>query len=134
MDGNKTPDIQQLLMVRETYRKASQEETKNWSAKKKRRIVARAMLNMRAFLPEPLFEKLSQLLPEIDRNMTVEEMITIGQIYKAIVSGDTLAANSLLDSAYGRVSTDESEVETYAVQPMTREKMQDISKELDSEY
>lgn len=137
MQENQNPEenpVKQLILLRDTYRKATFEETKDWSRRKKRRIVARAMLQMRAVLPNELYDKLSTLLPDIDANMTVEELLTIRQIYKAIVDGDTLATNSLLDSAYGRVSTDESEVETVAVQAMTPERMKEFKEQFDKLY
>lgn len=56
---------------------------------------------MTAKLPNKTLESLLQVFPELEKNMSVEEIMTLMQAAKAIVDKDTNAYKTLMDSVYG---------------------------------
>lgn len=69
---------------------------------KNRSTIARKVLEMAANFPDKTFEVLQKKYPDIEKSMTIEEMMSVVQAHKAIVKKDTFAYERLLDSAYGK--------------------------------
>ena len=69
---------------------------------KNRSTIARKVLEMKGLLPEKVIDKLKTVFPEIESQMTVEEIMTIVQAGKAIEKGDYYAYSALMDSGYGK--------------------------------
>ena len=68
---------------------------------KNRSTIARKVLEMKGILPENLFQQIKAIYPEIEKTMTVEEMMTITVAAQAIKKGDHNAYKTILDSGYG---------------------------------
>ena len=56
---------------------------------KNRSTIAREILKMAAQYPDDIFEKLQQRFPSLEKQMTIEEMMTVIQVHKAIANADT---------------------------------------------
>lgn len=56
---------------------------------------------MASVLPNDRFDELKKLFPAIENNMSIEEVMTIVMVNKA-VGGDVRAYEAVMDSAYGR--------------------------------
>lgn len=69
---------------------------------KNRSTIARKILEMKGLLPDKVIDKLKTVFPEIESQMTVEEIMTIVQAGKAIEKGDYYAYSALMDSGYGK--------------------------------
>lgn len=68
---------------------------------KNRSTIARKILEMKALYKDDAFKQLQQQYPEITKDTTVEEMMTIIQVNKAIMSEDPNSYKAIMDSAYG---------------------------------
>lgn len=69
---------------------------------KNRSTIAKEVLKMAAKYPVSVFKKLKKQYPALEKEMTIEEMMTIIQANKAIVKQDTYAYISIMDSGYGK--------------------------------
>ena len=69
---------------------------------KNRSTVIRQVLEMLSVLPDATFEKLKEVLPGIERNMSAESVLTLSVLSKAIEKGDGYLYAQLMDSAYGK--------------------------------
>lgn len=67
---------------------------------KNRSTIARKVLEMKALFNADTFEKLQEQFPEITKESTAEEIMTIIQVSNA-VSGCDKAYKAVMDSAYG---------------------------------
>jgi hypothetical protein len=56
---------------------------------------------MTASLPSKSYNALLKVFPDLDKKLSVEEVITLMQVAKAITDKDTGAYKTLMDSAYG---------------------------------
>lgn len=65
-----------------------------------RNTIARRVLAMIASLPEDKFDELKQIAPKMPKKMTMEEVMTLVQVKKAI-DGDNQSYKLLMDSGYG---------------------------------
>lgn len=68
---------------------------------KNRGTVTRKIFDMVGVLPEKIYESLKQIHPQLDKSMSIEEIIDIVQAHKAMVEKDTQAAKYLKDNVYG---------------------------------
>jgi len=68
---------------------------------KNRSTIVRQILEMKGVIPAEAFDKLKGIFPELKNDITVEEIMTIQQVNKAIKKADTNAYSKLMDSAYG---------------------------------
>lgn len=68
---------------------------------KNRSTIARKILEMKALYKDDALEELQKQYPEITKDTTVEEMMTIIQVDRAIKDQDPVSYKALLDSAYG---------------------------------
>ena len=68
---------------------------------KNRSTIARKILEMTALFKDEALTKLQEQYPEITKQTTVEEMMTIVMASKAITDSDVNAYKALQDSAYG---------------------------------
>lgn len=68
---------------------------------KNRSTIARKILEMKGLFTNERFEQLQKQFPEITKQMTVEEIMTIVQADKAVKEQDTNAYKVIMDSAYG---------------------------------
>jgi hypothetical protein len=68
---------------------------------KNRSTTARRILEMTASLPSKSYNALLKVFPDLDKKLSVEEVITLMQVAKAITDKDTGAYKTLMDSAYG---------------------------------
>jgi len=68
---------------------------------KNRSTIARKILEMKALYKDDALSKLQEQYPEITKDTTVEEMMTIIQVNRAIMSEDPNSYKAVLDSAYG---------------------------------
>ena len=66
-----------------------------------RSTIPKQILAMRGLYPDKVFEVLKQTYPELEKDMTVEQMLYITQLDKAIKEKDTQAANFIVTSAHG---------------------------------
>ena len=73
---------------------------------KNRSTIARKILEMKALYKDDALSKLQEQYPEITKDTTVEEMMTIIQINRAIMSEDPNSYKAVLDSAYGAPKQD----------------------------
>jgi hypothetical protein len=55
---------------------------------------------MPAVLPEKIFEAMKIKYPEMQKNMTIEEIALLIQANKAVETGDTKALELILNNAY----------------------------------
>ena len=69
---------------------------------KNRSTIARAIMEMKAKLPEETLNELKLLYPDMTNDVTIEEAMGIMQAAKAIQEKDTAAYKVLMDSAYGQ--------------------------------
>lgn len=67
-----------------------------------RSAIAKKILSMVSVVPDKIFDTLKDMYPELEKNMSIEEIMTIVQAHKAITKQDTVAYEKILDSAYGR--------------------------------
>ena len=67
---------------------------------KNRSTIARKVLEMRALMPKETAEKLKEVHPEIEDNLTTEEIATI-MIAANAMGGDVKSYEALMNSAYG---------------------------------
>ena len=67
---------------------------------KDRTTVARWVLSMPAVLPEKIFEEMKIKYPEMQKNMTIEEIALLIQANKAVETGDTRALELIMNNAY----------------------------------
>ena len=65
-----------------------------------RAVIARKVLAMQGILPDEMFEALKVIFPEIEKQMTFEEIGAIAQAAN-MVKGDTAAYKAIMDSGYG---------------------------------
>lgn len=68
---------------------------------KNRSTIAKQILAMKGVFPKDKFAKMQELFPDIQNNMTLEEIMTIVVAGKAISKGDSTAYSKIMDSAYG---------------------------------
>ena len=68
---------------------------------KNRATISRKVLDMVGILPDAIYESLKKISPEIEKSMSLEEIIDIVQAHKAIAGKDTQAAKYLKDNIYG---------------------------------
>jgi hypothetical protein len=73
---------------------------------KNRSTVAREVLSRVVNLDKATFNKLKKIYPDIEPQMTVEQIMTFVQTGKSISRADTYAYNSVMDSAYGKPAQD----------------------------
>lgn len=66
-----------------------------------RSTIPKQILAMKGLYPDKIFEVLKERYPEIEKDTTVEEMLYIVQLDKAIKDQDTAAANFIISSAHG---------------------------------
>lgn len=69
---------------------------------KNRATIVRQILEMDYLAPDEVIQTLKEEYPEIAKKLTVEEIMTIVQIRKAITESDTSAYKAVMDSAYGQ--------------------------------
>lgn len=67
-----------------------------------RSTIPKQILAMKGLYPDKVFEVLKQTYPELEKDMTVEQMLYITQLDKAIKEKDTQAANFIITSAHGQ--------------------------------
>lgn len=67
-----------------------------------RSTIAREILEMTGILPDNIFSKLKEVYPSIQKNMSVEHIMTIVIANKAISKGDAVAYEKIMDSAHGK--------------------------------
>jgi len=68
---------------------------------KNRSTVIRQLFLIASDIPKESYEELKQIMPSLDKKMTVEEVGTLMQIYKMIFEKDSIAYGKLMDSGYG---------------------------------
>lgn len=66
-----------------------------------RSTIARKVLEMVGVVPDQIFATLIKMYPQIEKTMTIEEIMTITMTHRAIVKGDTSAYKAVMDSRYG---------------------------------
>jgi hypothetical protein len=71
---------------------------------KNRSTTAKIILDMIAKYPDNIFDKLKDQYPGLEKEMSIEEMMTIIQADKAIRKQDTQAYNAVMDSRYGKAN------------------------------
>ena len=67
---------------------------------KNRATIAKWVLNLTGVIPEKVFEELKKIYPQIDKQMTIEEIAMIMQADRAIRKGDTRSLEFLINCAY----------------------------------
>lgn len=67
-----------------------------------RSTIPKQLLAMRGLYPDKVFEVLKQTYPELEKDMTIEQMLYVTQLDKAIKEKDTQAANFIITSAHGQ--------------------------------
>jgi hypothetical protein len=65
-----------------------------------RATVAKWVLNLKGIFPDKVFEELRKIYPEIEKQMSIEEIAMIMQANRAIQKSDTKAIEFLINSAY----------------------------------
>lgn len=65
-----------------------------------RNTIARKILAMPAKMPEELYEEMKLIYPKLEKNITMEDLITIVQLKQAI-SGDNQSYKLIMDSGHG---------------------------------
>lgn len=73
---------------------------------KHRRTKALSVLEMVAAMPDAQLNELKKLLPNITKNMSIEEIGYLRNAYRWIMEGNDIAGKNLLDSAYGYPTQD----------------------------
>lgn len=73
---------------------------------KNRSTIARKVLEMRALFNAETFESLRSQFPEITKESTAEEIMTIIHIDNAITKKDSNSYKAIMDSAYGAPKQD----------------------------
>lgn len=68
---------------------------------KNRGTVTRQIFDMVGVLPDKIYESLKQIHPQLEKSMSIEQIIDIVQAHKAMVEKDTQAAKYLKDNVYG---------------------------------
>ena len=68
---------------------------------KNRSTVARQILEMVAVLPDATFDKIKEVFPDIDKQMSAEQVATLVMLGTAIGKSDVNAYKAIMDSAYG---------------------------------
>jgi hypothetical protein len=66
-----------------------------------RSTIVREILAMKGAIPEEVFEELKKIFPEINNKMSIEEIMTISIVNKAVTESDVTAYKALMDSGYG---------------------------------
>jgi len=72
------------------------------AGQRNRSTVVRHILDMKFKLSDEILETLKENFPGLAEKLTVEEVMTIIQVRKSIVEGDTAAYRAVQDSAYGQ--------------------------------
>jgi len=75
---------------------------------KNRSTIARKVLEMRALFNADTFANLQKQFPEITKESTAEEIMTIIHLDKAITEKDSNSYKAIMDSAYGAPKQDSS--------------------------
>lgn len=65
-----------------------------------RATIAKWVLSLKGIFPDKVFEELRKIYPEIEKQMSVEEIAMIMQVNRAIQKSDTKALEFLINSAY----------------------------------
>lgn len=78
------------------------DERGNQAGTRHRSTIPRQILAMKGLYPDKMFDILKQTYPELEKDMTVEQMLYITQLDKAIKEKDTAAANFIVTSAHGQ--------------------------------
>ncbi len=68
---------------------------------KNRTTIVRQIMEMTGVLPDTILANLTARYPAMKGKLSIEEIITIQQIDKAIMQQDTAAYKAVMDSAYG---------------------------------
>jgi len=68
---------------------------------KNRTTIARKVLEMISIMPDATFEKLKEVLPEINQQLCAEEVASLILINNIVTKGDVNAYKAIMDSAYG---------------------------------
>lgn len=84
------------------YQPSPEAKSQGWKEKRHVRELTTAILNVTARFPDTIFQKMRDIYPEIEQEMSVVEMMTLIQVSRAIKEGDTLAYKSVLDRAFGK--------------------------------
>jgi hypothetical protein len=66
-----------------------------------RSTIVREILAMKGAIPKEVFEELKKIFPEINNKMSIEEIMTISIVNKAVTESDVTAYKALMDSGYG---------------------------------
>ena len=91
-------------------------------SKRIRSDMAKNILALEGMLPEAIYEQLKAFMPSLQREMSIEEMMTLVLSAKAIFNGDVSAYNAIMDSSYGR-ATQEMKIKTESISTL---KMPDL--------
>lgn len=67
-----------------------------------RSTIAKRVLAMKAIYPDHMFPMMVKQYPELNKVVTMEEMMTISVIDKAIRKGDYSAYREIMDTRYGK--------------------------------
>lgn len=65
-----------------------------------RSTIAKWVLSLSGVFPDKVFEELKKIYPEIEKQMSVEEIAMVMQANRAIQKSDTKALEFLINSAY----------------------------------
>jgi len=65
-----------------------------------RSTIAKWVLSLSGVFPDKVFEELRKIYPEIEKQMSVEEIAMVMQANRAIQKSDTKALEFLINSAY----------------------------------
>ena len=68
---------------------------------KHRRTKALSVLEMVGAMPDAQLNEIKKLLPNITKDMSIEELGYLRNAYRWIIEGNDIAGKNLLDSAYG---------------------------------
>jgi hypothetical protein len=66
-----------------------------------RKTIARQILAMTGLIEEEIYRKLKSRYSTLPQDETLEFIMTLVQVDKAIIKGDTAAYRAVMDSAYG---------------------------------
>lgn len=72
------------------------------AGKRNRSTIAREVLAMKGIFPDTFFAALQKQYPDITRETTIEQMMTLMLADKAVRKGDPAAYEKIMDSAYGK--------------------------------
>jgi len=67
---------------------------------KNRSTIIKQIFTMVGVLPDEMYNALKEVIPSIEQQMTLEEILSIAQIAQGM-KGDTSAYKAVMDSAYG---------------------------------